>query len=107
MFGAHNTCLASSLKTGSAGPFFPALLTAAGNICPGVLGSIEIKSGLNHATPFVPLALRWDMPGSVAVGCSVQTSPRGTGYRIITHRSHFGSSVCRYCRYPSTFAFNK
>lgn len=107
MFGGRNTCLASSLKTSTAGPFFPTLITAAGNIYPGVLGSIEIKSRLNHATPFVPLALRWDMLGSMAAGCSVQTSPRGTGYRIVARRSHFGSSLCRYFGYPSMFMFNK
>lgn len=71
MFGDRNTCLASSLNTGTAGPFFPTLLTAARNTYPGVLGSVEMKSGLNHATPFVPLASRWDMPGSTAVGCSI------------------------------------
>lgn len=32
VFGGCNTCLAASLKTSTAGPFFPTLVTAGGNI---------------------------------------------------------------------------
>lgn len=86
VFGGRSTCLASSLKTSAAGLFFPTLITAAGNIYLGVLGSIEIEFRLNCTTPFVPLALRWDMPGSVAteapcrpalVGWVIGSAPTG------------------------------
>lgn len=51
MFGGHNTCLASSLNTGTAGPFFPTLLTAARNTYPGMLGSVEITLPLLSPWP--------------------------------------------------------